>query len=45
LKMLRGYDPGQKKLRGLDLSSEAANVPQRGSPFYWAAFVLSGDWR
>jgi CHAT domain-containing protein len=45
LKMLRGYDPGQKKLRGLDLSAEAANVPQRGSPFYWAAFVLSGDWR
>jgi len=45
LRMLRSYDPGQKKLRGLDIPSEAANVPQRGSPFYWAAFVLSGDWR
>jgi CHAT domain-containing protein/tetratricopeptide (TPR) repeat protein len=45
LKMLRDYDPGQKKLRGLDLSTDTANGPERGSPFYWAAFVLSGDWR
>jgi CHAT domain-containing protein/Tfp pilus assembly protein PilF len=45
LKMLRDYDPGQKKLRGLDVSTDTANSPERGSPFYWAAFVLSGDWR
>ena len=45
LKMLRDYDPGQKKLRGLDLPADTANSPERGSPFYWAAFVLSGDWR
>jgi CHAT domain-containing protein len=25
--------------------AEAANVAKRGSPFHWAAFVLSGDWR
>jgi tetratricopeptide (TPR) repeat protein len=45
LTMLRGYDPAQKKLRGLDIPAETANVHERGSPFYWAAFVLSGDWR
>jgi CHAT domain-containing protein len=45
LTMLKHFDPVQKKLRGLDLPADAANGPERGSPFYWAAFVLSGDWR
>jgi len=45
LTILRHYDPVRGKLRGLDLLDEPANAPQHGSPFYWAAFVLSGDWR
>ena len=33
--------------RGLVRTDPPANAgkPQRPSPFYWAAFVLSGDWR
>ncbi len=31
--------------RGLDLADEPAETGNRLSPFYWAAFVLSGDWR
>ena len=45
LTMLKHFDPVEKKLRGLDLPADTANGPERGSPFYWAAFVLSGDWR
>jgi CHAT domain-containing protein/Flp pilus assembly protein TadD len=45
LSMLKRYDPGQRKLRGLDIPAESTTGPERGSPFYWAAFVLSGDWR
>jgi CHAT domain-containing protein len=47
LRMLREYDPKQRKLvaRGLDISADQTAGPPRGSPFYWAAFVLSGDWR
>lgn len=47
LRMLREYDPHAKKLvaRGLDLPEGNDRGPGRGSPFYWAAFVLSGDWR
>jgi CHAT domain-containing protein len=30
--------------RGLDLPDDGT-APQRLPPFYWAAFVLSGDWR
>ena len=34
-------------LRGLDLEPNQPRVDatDRLSPFYWAAFVLSGDWR
>lgn len=45
LAMLKRYDPQQKRLRGLDTDLENDNLPDRGAPFYWAAFVLSGDWR
>jgi CHAT domain-containing protein/Tfp pilus assembly protein PilF len=47
LRMLREYDPKQRKLasRGLDVSAGDASDTPRGSPFFWAAFVLSGDWR
>jgi CHAT domain-containing protein len=45
LAMLKRYDPGKKRLRGLDVSDDNSAGPERGSPFYWAAFVLSGDWR
>jgi CHAT domain-containing protein len=32
--------------RGLDLAAEQpADQQRRLPPFYWAAFVLSGDWR
>jgi CHAT domain-containing protein len=46
LTMIARYDPQQKRLRarGLDVpETEASSQP--GDPFYWAAFVLSGDWR
>ncbi len=45
LTMLRRYDPGKQQLRGLDIPGETAGAPQHGSPFYWAGFALSGDWR
>ena len=45
LAMLKRYDPKEKKLRGLDLPAESVNGAGPGSPFYWAGFVLSGDWR
>jgi CHAT domain-containing protein len=52
LSMLHDYDPSQMKLtsRGLDLDegeteSHKTGARTRGSPYYWAAFVLSGDWR
>jgi CHAT domain-containing protein len=38
--MLRSYDPKAGKLRGV-----GGVGPKRPSPFYWAPFVLSGDWR
>ncbi len=55
LKMMRHYDPKSGKLRGagafrpvdpakLAAAQEAAR-PTTLSPRYWAAFVLSGDWR
>lgn len=43
--MLRQYDPLGKTLAGLEIPVERSIVPRRASPFYWAAFVLSGDWR
>ncbi len=45
LTMLRRYDPREKVLRGLDLSAPDTNDYRHGSPLFWAAFVLSGDWR
>jgi hypothetical protein len=34
-----------KPPRGLDISDEKANPSRRLLPKYWAAFILSGDWR
>jgi CHAT domain-containing protein len=56
LTMLRGYDPKAGKLRGPGVERPVApdklpgakEVPpgQKSlSPFYWASFVLSGDWK
>ena len=56
LKLLREYDPKKGRLRGAAPSrmsiwqrsrsaKEASRPGERVSPFYWAAFVLSGDWR
>jgi hypothetical protein len=45
LAMLKRYDPEENKLRGLDLPEADSPVSRRGSPFYWAGFILSGDWR
>jgi CHAT domain-containing protein/tetratricopeptide (TPR) repeat protein len=57
LAMLRNYDPQAGRLRAPDFSQaavlpagSAAEKPAtsrrtRQSPAYWAAFVLSGDWR
>jgi len=51
LAMLDRYDPTRKELRprGLVLldknTNQTAAKPARLSPYYWAAFVLSGDWR
>ena len=53
LTMLRRYDPKTKQLRGLKIvdshkvgSQKTVERDTRGSlsPFYWAGFVLSGDW-
>lgn len=35
--------PGKR--RGMEFSTARPAKDQRPSPFYWAAFVLSGDWR
>jgi len=57
LAMLRNYDPQAGQLRAPDFSQAAALPtttttqkpfaarPARLPPLYWAAFVLSGDWR
>ena len=47
LRMLREYHAQQRAFasRGLDVSRDQSTGPERRSPFYWAAFVLSGDWR
>jgi CHAT domain-containing protein len=42
LTMLHQYDPGRRKLLPPHTGSASA---RRTDPFYWAAFVLSGDWR
>jgi CHAT domain-containing protein len=44
LTMLRRYDPTQSRLRGLqEVAEDRAPAPR--SAYYWAAFILSGDWR
>ena len=57
LTMLRAYDPKTGALRGpgaikpvdpaklAEARETASRRRERLSPFYWAAFVLSGDWR
>ena len=52
LTMIGGYDPEQKLLsveRGLklipDSPKQEIEKTDRLPPFFWAAFVLSGDWR
>ena len=55
LTMLRDYDPKAGNLRGpgavrpVDAGKLAAAKEAGGakslSPFYWASFVLSGDWK
>jgi CHAT domain-containing protein len=47
LAMLRRYDPAQRKLipRGLQAVEPQSAERPAASCYYWAAFVLSGDWR
>ena len=46
LTMLKRYDPGTRTLRPRGAEMVDGGQPQSGnSPYYWAAFVLSGDWR
>jgi len=49
LSMIRNYDPKAGKLRGLGgtqtVDAADPNATDRLKPFYWAAWVLSGDWR
>jgi CHAT domain-containing protein len=47
LTMLHRYDPGERKLAqrgGLQRPGTSSGF-QRGAPYFWAPFVLSGDWR
>lgn len=45
--MLSDFDVQSGALRGLDqpLEQQTTDVDKRLPPYYWAAFVLSGDWR
>ncbi len=45
LAMLKRYDAKERKFRGLDLPESSVPATHRDSPFYWSAFVLSGDWQ
>jgi CHAT domain-containing protein len=49
LSMLRNYDSTSGTIRGLGTASVPVPIRQarieRLSPYYWAAFQLSGDWR
>jgi CHAT domain-containing protein/Flp pilus assembly protein TadD len=49
LSILRNYDSPSGTIRGLGTQSVPVPVRQAGgerlSPYYWAAFQLSGDWR
>lgn len=44
LAMLRRYDPAAQRLRP-DAAAPPSVATPRLPPAYWAAFVLSGDWR
>jgi hypothetical protein len=49
----QGSGKGRRKLsmlreglkRGLEFADQPADPKRRLPPYYWAAFVLSGDWR
>jgi CHAT domain-containing protein len=48
LALLKGYDPVKGQVRGV--GGTVIDVPAQSpgtklSPFYWAAFTLTGDWR
>ena len=48
LAMLRNYDLGSGKLRergSSPISGQNSQQLKLLPPYYWAAFVLSGDWR
>jgi CHAT domain-containing protein len=49
LTMLNRYDSssGELKARGLTLTNpgQKASADTRLAPYYWASFVLSGDWQ
>ena len=46
LAMLRRYDPTSRTLRPVGAPLMATATDREGlPPYYWAAFVLSGDWR
>ena len=49
LSMMRSYDPKAGKLRGVggirQIEKDAPDASNRLSPFYWGAWILSGDWR
>lgn len=44
LTVLRRYDPARGTLRDPPAASDS-HLATASDPFYWAAFVLSGDWR
>ena len=46
LEMLKGAGPAQAgSRRGVGAELGAAQVTDRRHPYYWAAFIQSGDWR
>ena len=49
LSMLKYYDPEEGRIRSLKPLDGSPSKSQQSSdrlpPYYWAAFVLSGDWR
>lgn len=45
LTILRRFEPRSGKLRGLQAITNQPGKVERLPPHYWAAFLLSGDWR
>ena len=43
LRSLESAQPTRDELRGADVPDDGGAAV--GSPYFWAAFVLSGDWR